>query len=78
MYMQLKYRSVQFSSATQSCLTLYDPMDCGMPGFPFHHQPPELTQTHVHRDSDAIQPPHSLLSLSPPAFNFFQHQGLFQ
>ena len=78
MYMQLKYRSVQFTSVTQSCLTLYDPMDCGMTSFPFHHQPPELTQTHVNRDSGAIQPPHSLLSPSPPAFNFFQHQGLFQ
>ena len=29
--------SVQFSSVAQSCLTLYDPMDCSMPGLPVHH-----------------------------------------
>ena len=29
-------------------------MDCSTPGFPAHHQLPELTQTHVHRISDAI------------------------
>ena len=40
--------SVQFSSATQSCLTLCDPMDCSMPGLPVHHQLPEFTQTHVY------------------------------
>ena len=27
---------------------LCDPVDCSMPGFPIHHQLPELTQTHVH------------------------------
>ena len=69
--------SVQFSSDTQSCLTLCDPMDCSTPGLPVHHQFLELTQTHVHKVSDAIQPSH-LSSLSPPAFNLFQHQGLFK
>ena len=53
-------------------------MDCSMLGFPVHHQLREFTQTHVHRISDAIQPSHPLLSLSPPAFNLSQHQGLFQ
>ena len=48
------------------------------PGLPVHHQLPELTQTHVHWVSDAIQPPHPLSSPSPPAFNPSQHQGLFQ
>ena len=38
----------QFSSVTQSCLTLCDPMDCSTSGFPVHHQPLEFTQTHVH------------------------------
>ena len=38
---------VQFSSVTQSCLTLCDPMDCSMTGFPVHHQLPEIAQTHV-------------------------------
>ena len=36
--------SVQFSSVTQSCLTLCDPMDCSTPGFPDYHQPLELIQ----------------------------------
>ena len=52
--------------------------DCSTPGFPVHHQLPEFTQTHVHWVSDAIQPSHSLLSPSPPAFNLSQHQGLFK
>ena len=50
--------SVQFSSVTQSCPTLCDPMDCSTPGLPVHCQFPEFTQTHVHRVSDAIQPSH--------------------
>ena len=49
-------------------------MDCSTPGFPVHHQLPELVQTHVHQVGDAIQPFYSLLSLSPPAFNISQHQ----
>ena len=49
-------------SVTQSYLTLCDPMDCGTPGFPVHHQLPELAQTHVHRVGDAIQPSHPLSS----------------
>ena len=69
---------VQFSSVTQFCPTLSDPMDCSMPGFPVQHQLPELTQTPFHWVTDAIQPSHPLLSPSPPAFNLFQHQGLFQ
>ena len=53
-------------------------MNYSMWGFPIHHQLPELAQTHVHRVSDAIQPFHSLSSLSLPAFNLSQHQGPFQ
>ena len=68
----------QFSSVTQSCRTLCDPMDCSMPGFPAHYQLPELAQTHVHRVSDAIQPSQSLSSPSPPALNLSLHHGLFQ
>ena len=68
----------QFSSVTQLCPTLCDPIDCSMPGFTVPYQLPELTQTHVHRVGDAIQPAHPLLSPSPPTFNFSQHQGLFQ
>ena len=67
-----------FSSVTQSCPTLCDPMNCSMPGLPVHHQLPEFTQTHVHRVSDAIQPSHPLSFPSPPAPNPSQHQSLFQ
>ena len=67
----------QFSSAAQSCLTLCNPMDCSMPGFPVHHQLPELAQTCVHQVNDAIQTSHPLSFHSPPAFNLSQHQGLF-
>ena len=70
--------SVQFSSVTQSCSTLCDPVNCSTPGLPVHHHLPELTQTHVHRVSDAIQPSHPLSSPSPPAPNPSQHQSLFQ
>ena len=54
--------SQSVSSVAQSCLTLCDPMDCSTPGFPVHHQLPELTQTQVHRAGDVIQPSHPLLS----------------
>ena len=69
---------LQFSSVTQSCPTLRDPMNRSMPGLPVHHQLPEFTETHVHRVSDAIQPSHSLSSPSPPAPNPSQNQSLFQ
>ena len=73
-----KINLVQFGSVTQSCPTLCDPMNCRMPGLSVHHQLPEFIQIHVHRVSDAIQPSHPLLSLSPPAPNSSQHQSLFQ
>ena len=69
---------VQFSSVTQSCLTLCSPMNHSMPGLPIHHPLPESTQTHVHWVGDAIQPSHPLLSPSPPILNLSQHQGLFK
>ena len=43
-----KKKTVQFSSLTQSYLTLCDLIDCSTPGLPVHHQLPELAQTHVH------------------------------
>ena len=49
-----------------------------MPDLPVHHQLLKLTQTHVHRVGDAIQPSHPLSTPSPPTFNLSQHQGLFQ
>ena len=68
----------EFSSVTQSCLTLHDPMGHSTPGLPVHHQLPEFTQTHLHWVGDAIQPSHPLSSPSPQAFNLSQHQGLFK
>ena len=73
-----KFLSVQFSSVTQACLTLCDPMNRRTLGLPVHHQLPEFNQTHVHRVSDAIQPSHPLSSPSPLAPNPSQHQSLFQ
>ena len=67
-----------FSSVTQLCPSLCNPMNHSTPGLPVHHQLPEFTQTHVHRVSDAIQPSHLLSSPSPPAPNSSQHQSLFQ
>ena len=69
---------IQFSSVTQSCPTLCDPMYRSTPGLPVHHQLPESTQTHVHCVSDAIQPSHPLSSPSPPALKLSWHQGLFK
>ena len=64
----------QFSSVTQSCLSLCDPMNRSTPGLPIHHHLPEFIQIHVHRVSDVIQPSHPLSSPSLPATNPSQHQ----
>ena len=69
--------TLSVSWVNESCLTIWEPMDCSTPGFPVHHQPLETTQTQLHRVSDAIQPSHPLSSPSPPALNLYQHQGLF-
>ena len=70
--------SQSVSSVVQSCPTLWDHMNCPMPGLPVHHQLPKFTQTHVHWVSDAIQPSHRLSSPSPPFPNPSQHQSRFQ
>ena len=59
------FPSHQFSSVTQSCLTLCNPMDCSMPGFPVHPQLPELAQTHVHR---SVMPSNHLNLCHPFSF----------
>ena len=67
----------QFCSVSQSCLTLCDPMDCGTPDLPVHHQLPELAQTHVHRvrmPSNHLILCHLLLPPSIfPSFGFFSY-----
>ena len=65
-------------SVTHLCPTLCDTMDCRMPGFPVLCYFLEFTETHVHWVGDAIQSSCPLSPLSPPAFNLFQHQGLFK
>ena len=62
-----------------SCIsTLFDPMDCSMPGLSVPHYLSEFTQVHIYCISDAIQPSHALTPSSPSAFHLSQHQGLFQ
>ena len=68
----------QFSSLTQSCPTLCDPMNRRTPGFLVHHQLSELTQIHAHWVHDTTQPSHPLSSAYPPTFNLSQNQCLFQ
>ena len=68
---------IQFISITQSWWTLWDAMDCSVPGFPVHHQLPELAQTHVHGVGDAIQSSHPLLSPSTHPFQPFPASGSF-
>ena len=52
-------------SVSQSCLTLYDPLDCSTPGLPVPHHLLEFAQVQVHCISDAIQPSHPLTPSSP-------------
>ena len=67
--------SVQFSSVTQSCPILCNPMVCSTLGLPVHHQLSEFTQTHVYHIGDAIQPSHPLSSPYPPSLNLSSIRG---
>ena len=69
LFPQVRFFPFQFSSVTQLCLTLCDPINCSLPGFPVYHQLLEIAQTHVHWVGDAIQSSHPLLSPSLPAFS---------
>ena len=76
----IQFISFQFSSVTQSCLTLRDPMNCSTPGLPVHHKLPAFTQTHVHRFGNAIQLLilcRSLLLLPPipPSIRVFSNES---
>ena len=65
-----KINIYQFSSVTQSCPTLCDPVNFSTPGLPVHHQLPESTQTYVHRVSDAIQINHYVHIIN--FYNYYQ------
>ena len=69
------------SSIAHSCLTLCNPMDCSIPGFPVHHQLTELAQTHVHWVGDVFQPSHPLvpfllLSSVFPSIRVFSNESV--
>ena len=68
--------SVQFSSVTQSCPILCNPMDCSTQGFPVHHQLEELVQTLIPWVADAIQASHLLSAPSPPAIRVFARESI--
>ena len=70
--------SFSLNSVAQLCLTICDTQDFSTPGFPVHHQLPDLAQTHAYQVGDTTQPSYLLTSTSPPAFHLSQHQGLFQ
>ena len=74
------FRNLQFSSVAQSCPTLWDPMNCSMPGLPVHHQLPEFIQTH---SIESVMPSnhlilcHPLLLLAPifPSIRVFSNES---
>ena len=65
-------------SIAHLCLTLYDPLDCSIPGLPVLHYLLEFAQTHVYWIHDTILPSHPLSLSSPPAHNLSQNQGILQ
>ena len=68
---------LQFSPLSQSCPTLWDPMDWSMPGFLVHHQLPKLAQTHVLQVNDTIQTSHPVIPFSSFLQSFWA-SGSFQ
>ena len=64
-------------SVAKSSLTLCDPMDCSMTGFPVLHYLPESAQIHVHWIDDAIQPSHPLSSPFSSCPQSFPASGSF-
>ena len=76
-FLTRNYSLSEFSSVQSVMSDSLRPHDYSKTGFPVHHQLLEITQTYVPCVGDATQPSHPLLSLSPPAFNLAQHQGLF-
>ena len=78
-YLSVFFKMLCCCSVAQSCPTLCNPMDCSTPGFPVLHYFPELLQLmSIESVMPFIQPSYPLSPPSTPAFNLFQHQGLFQ
>ena len=81
-----KYNVAQFTSVTQSCPALCDPMDCSTPGFTVHHQLPKLApimsieSVMPSNHSSSVVPFSSHLQSSPasgsfPMSQFFASSG---
>ena len=73
-------KSFQFSSVTQSCPTLCNPMNRSTPGLPVHHKLPEFTQTHVHQSTMPSSHlilccPLLLLPPIPPSIRVFSNES---
>ena len=71
----------QFSSVTQLCLTLCDPMNHSTPGLPVHHQLPEFTQI---MSIELVMPSNHLIPCRPlillpsifPSIRVFSHESV--
>ena len=78
-FLSLLSPSVQFSSVTQSCLNLWNLMDCSTPGLPVHHQLTEFTQL---MSMESVMPSNRFILchplLLPPSVFPFNNQGLFR
>ena len=75
---KLDILGIQFSSVTQSCPTICDPINHSTPGPSVPHYLLKFAQVHIHYIGDAIQPFHPLMPSFPSALNLSQHQGFFQ
>ena len=66
----------QFSSVTQSCLSLCDPVNCSTPGLPVHHQLPEFSQMSI----ESVMPLNHLILCRPLLLlpSIFPASGSFQ
>ena len=73
----IHYQNNQFYSVAQSCMILWNPMDCNTPGLPVHHQLLELPQSHVHWVSDATQTISSSVIPFSSCFQSFLESGSF-
>ena len=79
----MELSSVQFSSVAQSYPTLWDPMNCSMPGLPVHHQHPQLL--HPNSCIQLVMPSSYLILCCPllllppflPASGYFPMSQLF-
>ena len=70
-----KQGSVQFSSVAQSCPTLWDPMNCSMPGLPVHHQLTSIVESVMPSSYLILCRPLHLLPPIPPSIRVFSSES---